>query len=300
MTMTGHGWQAHLDLAFRRDGTRTVLARREHRGPLRVQRALHPEGDAPCHVLLLHPPAGIVGGDELDIRLELGAGTHALLTTPGANRWYRSGGLPARAGVHAALAAGARLEWMPQETQVYDGVEGTQSLRVDLADDARFLGWDLLCLGRHARGERLERGWFRTATQLYRNGHPLWLDWGTLVGGAGLLHRAAGWAGQPVAGTLVVAGLPDAPAAVRALRAAFGGTAPSVPGDDAAAAMTLATASGETAGGRWAATALPGVLVARWLGAACEPARHWFLACWQHLRPDAFGRAASQPRIWTT
>ena len=89
------GWQGSLALRYRSEDGRTRVHDR-HDGPLRVLKSLHPEGDRVCHSVLVHPPGGIVGGDTLAIELALEAGAHALVTTPGATRFYRSLGEPAR------------------------------------------------------------------------------------------------------------------------------------------------------------------------------------------------------------
>jgi urease accessory protein UreH len=90
-------WHAHLSLNYRRDAERTLVHDR-HTGPLRVLASLYPEGPAICHNVLVHPPGGIVGGDVLELELTLGEQSHALLTTPGATRFYR----PRAAGMAAA------------------------------------------------------------------------------------------------------------------------------------------------------------------------------------------------------
>lgn len=111
-------WHGHLTLDYRLDGARTIAHDRHH-GPLRVLQRLYPEGDAICHHVLVHPPGGIVGGDVLDIDARLAPGSHAVITTPGATRFYRSAGPEAVQNLKAQLAEGARLEWLPLETIAY-------------------------------------------------------------------------------------------------------------------------------------------------------------------------------------
>lgn len=270
------GWQAELALAFARRGDASILAQRRHRGPLRVQKALYPEGEAVCQAIVLHPPSGVAGGDRLHIAAEVGAGAHAQLTTPGAGKWYRSAGAEASQHLDFSVAPGAVLEWLPQESIVFSGAVARMDSRVRLAGDARFIGWEILCLGRAAAGERFERGRLHLATRIERDGRPLWLERGALAGNDPLLASPAGWAGASVCGTLLLA----APQQLEWL------------------AACRATAPAD--GARHGLTALPGLLIARYLGDNSEAARLWFARLWEILRPAALGRTAVTPRIWNT
>lgn len=270
------GWRATLDLAFARRGSRTVLVHSRHFGPLRIQKPLYPEGDAVCHAIVLHPPAGIVGGDTLDIAVEVGAGAHALLTTPGAGKWYRSGGRPAAMTQTLRVAAGAICEWLPQEAIIFDGAEATMTTHIELETGTRFIGAEMCCFGRTGSGERFTQGRYSSHTRIRVDGRPVWLERGRVDGGGALLDSPVGLAGQPVTGTLWIVG----PEVDEALRDACRAIEPSV--------------------GDGAVTLLPGVLVARWLGPACEPGREWFSRLWACVRPALTGRDAATPRIWNT
>ncbi len=100
-------WQAKLRLRFEDDQGVTRLTERSHSGPLRVQKPLYPEGARICHAILIHPPGGVVGGDRLAVEVEAGPGAHALLTSPGAAKWYRANGKRSVQEVHIAAGAGA-------------------------------------------------------------------------------------------------------------------------------------------------------------------------------------------------
>ncbi|KXU37540.1 urease accessory protein UreD [Cephaloticoccus primus] len=293
------GWRARLGLEFVRRGARSVLVRNRHVGPLRLQKPLYPEGEAVCHAIVLHPPAGIVGGDSLEIAVDVGAGAHALLTTPGAGKWYRSAGQekqrespPApqvprapsapRAPLAALVqtirvAADALCEWLPQESLVFDGAVGTQTTEVELAPGAHFIGLEMLCFGRTASGERFARGDFSMSTRIGCGARLLWRERGRVTGSSPLLDSPVGLGGAPVAGTLCVIG----PRVGESLRDACCAIAPEL--------------------GAGAVTLLPGgVLLARWLGPVCEPGRAWFTRLWAVVRPALSGRPALIPRIWNT
>ena len=272
----GGVWHAELSLAYERRGVRTVLAQRSHRGPLRVQKSLYPEGDSVCHTILVHPPAGIAGGDHLRVDVRVGEGAHVLLTTPGAGKWYRSAGAQGVLEQRIVVAQGAVCEWLPQEGIVHEGARATMLTEVQLAAGAGFVGSEMLCFGRTASGERFRSGAMRLHTRIERDGRPLWLERGLVQGGSPLLDAAVGLHGQPVSGTLVLA----SPQCDEALRDAWRACVPQV--------------------GMGAVSLLPGVLLARWLGPACEPGQGWFRQLWGVARPVVAGRAARLPRIWNT
>jgi len=271
-------WQASLELGFARQGETTRLVRRAHHGPLRVQKALYPEGREICHAIVLHPPAGIAGGDRLEVNIELEQGAQALLTTPGAGKWYRSAGPLAEQVVAMKVGAGATAEWLPQESIVFAGAEARMRTVVDLAPGARYIGLETICFGRRASGERFTRGHLHLATDIRSDGRPLWCERGIIAGDSPLLESPIGLAGHSVCSTVLAAGI-DLPA------------------------ETLASCRAATAdepGAQTGLSAMPQLFVGRYLGHSAEAAREWFVTLWQHVRPIVVGREAGVPRIWNT
>jgi urease accessory protein len=270
------GWRAKLSLRYERRSERTVLAERRHAGPMLVQKALYPEGEQVCHGIVLHPPGGIVGGDELALNVAVGARASALLTTPGATKWYRSSGSEAHQSVRFHVARGGSLEWLPQPAIVFDGALGANACEISVDEDACYIGWDVWCLGRTASGERLRAGRMTTRTQIDCGSVPLFLERAAIEGGSRLLDSPVGLNGQPISGTL-------------------GAVVPRIESDVVTACRSIKPSYGH--GG---VTRLPRVIVARYLGDRAEAAFAYFVSLWEVLRPALLARVAASPRIWRT
>lgn len=268
------GWRAELALGFAARDGRTRLAWRKQRGPLAVQRPFHPEGEV-CHLYLLHPPGGVVGGDRLEIGVDVAADAHALLTTPGATKFYRSGGDEALQHQRLNVADGATLEWFPQENIFFPGARAALKTQIELHGAARFMGWEIQCLGRPANREPFAGGELSLQLQLRRDGRPLLLE-RLMVDDATGLNGAAALRGHPVTATFVASGVDVAQRDhVRA---------------------GLQTRDGDFI----ATTLLDDLLVVRYLGHSTEAARKAFVAAWSLLRPALWSREACPPRIWST
>jgi urease accessory protein len=270
-TIAAPPWQASLHLRFARDGAVTRLVRNAHRGPLRVQKALYPEDPQTCHVIVLHPPGGVVGGDRLDIDIDAADGCHVLATAPGAAKWYRANGRVSHQAVRLRIGAGATLEWLPQETIFYDDAAVELEHEVDLAADAMYLGSEILCFGRRAAGERFASGSVHARTRIRQGGRTLWWEQGQITPAG--LASPLGLHGRSVCATFLAVG--------RALPAAL-------------------QASLRAADPQLALSQVKSVFVARHIGDDNEVARAAMLRVWQAVRPHLVKRAACIPRIWHT
>jgi len=272
-------WHARLDLDYRQAGQTTVLHHR-HQGPLRIFQSLYPEGPAVCHNVIVHPPGGLVEGDRLDIGVHVGEGAHALVSTPGATRFYRSQGTPAVQSVQLQLEAGARLEWLPLETLAYSGCQGINELRWHLHPEAELMAWDVVSLGLPAAQQPFQRGRF-TQTMEWPG---VWLEQGNIAAEDDrLLHSPLGLAGHSTLGTLVLArGTPwsrtQREALLDAVRAAVNG-------------HPLEQQCGVTCPSEQ-------LLVVRALADQVEPLMKLWQALWAVLRQEAWQLKAPPPRIW--
>ena len=274
-------WNAALQLDYLSEHHRSV-ARFAHNGPLRILQSLYPEGDAVCHNVMVHPPGGLVGGDTLDIRVTVGAGAHGLVTTPGATRFYRSTGEPARQQVHARLEDGARLEWLPLEALAYNGCLAENRAVFDLAPGAEMMGWDVTALGLPAANQPFLSGRFSQHLEVpgvwLERGQIDALDWR-------LMNSPLGLAGQRCLATLFFVSGTDIsrPRREQAL--------------EQARSLMDAHSLHHTAG---ATAPNPRVLVVRVLAPVVEPAMNLLKSLWAAWRAELWGVSGYSPRIWYT
>ena len=281
-TSGAEGWQASLDLVFARRAQATIPVLRSHRGPLRVQKGFTPEGPGLWHQVIVHPPGGIASGDRLDISVAAQEGARALLTSPGAAKWYRANpgarSPAAHQTVRLTVADGASLEWLPLETIVFDGAVADWRMHINLTGSASLVAADLVCLGRPASGLPFAGGVIRSGLEIVRDDRLVFAEQAVIEGGSPVLSAKAGLGGYPAFATMVMAASPDAcTAIVEQVRTLHD----RLPGD-------------------WAITALPGLAVLRWRGEGAEAGWRVLRAAWAACRPIAIGRVACPPRIWAT
>ena len=271
---------ATLTLGFRHQDGATRLTRREHRGPLRVQKALYPEGSQCCHAVIIHPPGGVVGGDELQIRVRVGENANALISTPGAAKWYRSNGKVSRQLLEIAVSKRASAEWLPQETILFNDADVTLHSHIHLESGARYLGCDILCFGRTASGERFTNGRVRQRMFIHVDDTPVFIEQGTLTGSSAMMNSTPGLSGHTVCASLVGVGSPLGNTTLATLRD-----------------LCVPLVSKHE---KFGATQMKSVVLIRYLGDSSEVARRVMLAAWQVLRPALLGRESTELRIWNT
>ena len=269
-------WEARLALSFERVGGVHTLVRRRHFGPLRVQRPFHPDARGPCQVIVLHPPGGIVGGDRLLLDVTVGEHAEALITTPGATKFYRSLGPIAQQEARLRVGRAGMLEWLPQETLLFDSARARIETRVELAPGARFLGWEILGLGLPASGRPFEHGSCRSGWEVWREGKPLWIDRARFCGDE-RMSAAWGLAGHSVAASLIFVG--GGPSSLDVVRAHL---------------------EERPIDGRTGATRLGEVLVCRVLASCTRHVLDLFSGLRDQLRCAVLDAPASVPRIWAT
>ena len=272
-------WHAQLQLDYTHESARTV-ARFRHDGPLRILQSLYPEGDTVCHNVLVHPPGGLVGGDTLSIDVTAATGSHGLITTPGATRFYRSEGESAIQRTNITVAAGARLEWLPLETICYSGCQAENRLTLHLESGAEMMGWDVTALGLPGANLPFERGSLLQHIEVAGR----WRERGRIdASDQRLLQSPIGLAGHRCMASLFFVADPMLSRARRDMAL------------DAARALLEAHPLRESAG---VTSPQPGVVVLRVLAPVVEPAMHLLREVWRSWRTALWQMSAASPRIW--
>ncbi|WP_075186278.1 urease accessory protein UreD [Teredinibacter haidensis] len=275
-------WRAKIELGLSPRAGRTRLVRSVHKGPLRVQRPFYPEPTDCCHVYLLHPPGGLVIGDQLNIAIDLEENANALITTPSAGKIYGAKGSAVEQcqSVVLRIASGATLEWLPQETIVFDSSNGRLSTRVELEGSAQYAGWDIVRLGRAASGETFKTGECRQNLEIWQDEKPLFIERNRIVAGGDIQQSIFGLQNKNTFGTfLVTASL---------TRDTIDGLIEQL--------LVLDSKAAES----WGLTQKQQVFIARYLGDDVALCRKGFELIWKSIRPIFNGREATAPRIWNT
>ena len=212
-----------LRVAFARRGDLTALAVLRQEGCLKAR---HPriEPGSVAETILLNTSGGITGGDDLGLDIRAGTGTRLVVTTQAAERLYRATPASPPATIRTALTAeaGATLEWLPQETILFDACRADRVLSIDLAPSARFLGVESLLFGRQASGETLRTAWFADRIRIRQDDALLLHDATRIEGDAAGLMARAGTFGDARAMATIVSVCANAEAMVAPLRAALG------------------------------------------------------------------------------
>jgi urease accessory protein len=277
-------WQAYLQVEVERRCSGSRLTGCKHNGPLYVQKPFYPEGTDWPHIYVLHPPGGIVSGDELIIDVRVGEGSACLLTTPGAGRIYRARhDLPEQCQrVRLRVEPSASLEWFPMETIAFPGADVSLETRVQLDAGATCALWEITSLGLPASEEPFNHGRFEQYYRVDVDGGPAFIDRFLLDDHSrALLTASVGLRGHPVVGFLLMGPFSE-------------------PLDELSLANLYKSAK---AGGFTCEAAISRVssfYIGRYLGGSTERARKLFERWWTCLRPVLSGREACPPRIWLT
>ncbi len=271
------GWRAFLKLGYAFKDGRSLLFRQQRQGPLFVQKPFYPEGPRTCHTYILHPPGGVVGGDRLDLALTLESGSQCLVTTPAAGKFYRSPGPDAMQVNRLNVAEGAVLEWLPQETIIYNGSRARMRTIVMLAAGARFIGWEMFCLGLPASAQPFASGRIDQHLEVRQAGKPLLIECLRIESDDSILKEPWAMGGHPVTGTMVA-------------------TTGDVKVTDAVREKVCV----ESDDGLFAVTGLNGLTLCRFLGDDVYKGLRLFRRAWEVLRPVVKGGNVCTPRIWET
>ncbi len=286
-TLQERYWEAKLELGFTARNKQTRLVHMHHKGPLRVQRPFYPEKDGTCHIYLLHPPGGVVIGDDLTIRSNHQTNTQTLITTPSAGRIYSAKGTGQTQNQRIEVDLGNKscVEWLPQETIIYNGANADLTTRINTTEDAKFIAWDMLRLGRRASGEAFTDGSCKQSLQVWQDQTPLFIERNHFVGDSELLYSPWGLQSASIIATLITN--------IKASKNQIDNWVNTLN------EMGFAYDSNQTKK-QWGLTQKREIFIARYLGDSITQCRNGMIYLWQQTRPLLSGKKVVIPRIWNT
>jgi urease accessory protein len=253
----------------------TRLVELHQRDPLSLRLPQPGRGDI-FEASLITTSGGVVGGDGLRIEITAGADSALRVYPQAAEKVYRSLGADSRIAVGLNAAAGAWLEWLPQETILFDGARLRRDTNVELAPGARVLAGEFLVFGRRASGERLSRGLIHDGWRIRCGGKLAWADALHLEGDLAAPLASPACLGGVTAFASLIYAAEDAAAQLEALRDLL---------------------PEEPAGAQHALTVVNGLVVGRFLGEALA-VRRSYGAFWAAARARLAGLPAALPRLW--
>ena len=271
------GWVAKLNLNIQCVGGNSRLINPSHIGPLRVQKPFYPAGASLAHLYILHPPGGVVGGDELYIDMLVSKKAKGLMTTPGATKIYRSDSKTMILQQTFVVEEQATLEWLPQETIIFDGAFVDSTTKVNLVGNSKYIGWEIVCFGRPGADEVFEHGLVRMNLEIWRDDLPIWLDRTVFPGETetnSIFQAAWGLNSSPVMATLIASSCTQQ--------------------------IHEALTEQHLEKGSYSTSLIEDVLVCRYIGACSQEAKTCFLEIWSQLRPRLLNRSPCPPRVWNT
>lgn len=290
-------WQAKLKLEVELRHQHTRLTQNRSLGPLRVLRPYYPEGSERTHLYLLHPPGGLVCGDELNIEVNVKPGAKLLTTTPSAGKIYRSDKANHQQTQKVRCYCGdhAEFEWFPQETIVFDGANGLQEFSLHTSESSKFTGWEITALGRPASNLPFVSGKHVQSLKIFCNSRPLLVERICMENTDSMLEADWGLAGRPVIGTMFAGYFADNESArlLTGLREHLGHN---IPAPEKSATQRPASDSSPC----WSVTRKRNILLIRAMANQSEPIKQLFQSAWQYCRPHLMGCEPCFPRIWAT
>lgn len=270
-------WHGKINLNYQYNSQKTELKSSFTQAPLKIQQSFYPEGEEICHNVILHTAGGVVGGDQLTQSINLTTNNKVLITTPAATKIYRSNGKTAQQNVKINLEKQAVLEYLPQETIIFNGANYHQSNLINLQNDSSLLMWDLIRFGRTARGEIFNQGYWQSNLEIWQEEKPIFIDNICLQGEENLFHNLTGLNGNPVFGTLIYIGEIITPETLTKIRQ---------------------LCQNSLRNGQGGVTELIKGLNCRYLGHSITEVKEFFFKIWQILRLQYLGKNAIKLRVW--